>query len=309
MPSLLAQYGLVVVALIIFCGEIGLPTLIPGELALVFAGSQFIHSPATLVAAIVGFGILDVIATSTIHVGSRSAGNRLLMRVLRLIMQDPDRAEQTLVRWRERLGGYDSLVVFVTRLIPMFRLYASISTGLIRIRLRSFFAGVIPASFVWATTPLTVGFLLRNRVGSITHGYSAIMHSVILGSIALTLLIFVSWWMLLGSSSSFTPRRFRVIVGVAAFLAAFGRLIELAVSDFGHTYQFVIPSVPAVPIRVGVITLAAAGLLWVAARDLRMLRTHHEPRGIRGFSAIGWAGLTLAMVLFSAWNGAHAPLV
>src|SRR5947209_4566144 len=284
MPALLAQYGLVVVALIIFCGEIGLPTLIPGEIALLFGGSQFIHSPAQLAAAIVGFGILDVIATATIHTASRSAGNRLLIRVLRLIIRDPDRAESTLERWRNRLGGYDSLVVFVTRLIPMFRLYASISTGLIRIRLRSFFIGVIPASFVWATTPLTIGYLLRNRVVNITHGYSAMMHSVILGSVSLTLLIFLSWWMLLGSSSSFTPRRFRLIVGAAAFLAATGRLIELAVSEAGKTYSFVIPSLPAVPVRVGAITLAAAGLLWVAARDLRVLRTHRAPRVIRRFT-------------------------
>lgn len=309
MPALLAQYGLVIVALIIFCGEIGLPTLIPGEIALLFAGSQFIHTPAALLAGIIGFGILDVVATSTIHTASRSAGNRLLMRVLRLIMRDPDRAEATLARWRDRLGGYDSLVVFVTRLIPMFRLYASISTGLIRIRLRSFFIGVIPASFVWATTPLTLGYLLRNRIGNITHGYAAMMHSVILGSVAVTLLIFISWWMLLGSSSSFTPRRFRVVVGVAAFLAALARLIELAADEAGHSYRFVIPSLPAVPVRVGVITLAALGLLWVAARDLSVLRTHREPRGIRGFSAVGWAGLTVAVVLFCAWNGAHPPVI
>src|SRR6185437_9247382 len=110
MPALLAQYGIVLVALIIFCGEIGLPTLIPGEIALLFAGSQFIHSPAQLVAGIVGFGVLDILATSTIHIASRSAGNRLLVRVLRLIMRDPERAEATLGRWRDRLGGYDSLV-------------------------------------------------------------------------------------------------------------------------------------------------------------------------------------------------------
>jgi hypothetical protein len=132
---------------------------------------------------------------------------------------------------------------------------------------------------------------------------------VILGSVALTVLIFVSWWMLLGSSSSFTPRRFRVVVGVAAFLAALGRLSELAVSSAGHTYRFVIPSLPAVPVRVGVITLAAVGLLWVAARDLRIIRTHHEPRGIRGFSAFGWAVMTVAVVLFCAWNGAHPPVI
>jgi hypothetical protein len=134
------------------------------------------------------------------------------------------------------------------------------------------------------------------------------MHSVILGSVSLTILIFVGWWMLLGSSSSFTPRRFRLVVGIAAFLAALARLLELAV-DTTHSYRFVIPSLPAVPVRVGVITLAAVGLLWVAARDLRILRTHREPRGIRGFSVVGWAGLTVALVLFCAWNGAHAPVI
>ncbi|HEX6508029.1 MAG TPA: hypothetical protein VF221_10385, partial [Chloroflexota bacterium] len=103
MPALIAHYGLLIVAIIIFCGEIGLPTLVPGEIALLLAGSQVIHSPSALVAAAVLFGSVDIVATSTIHVASRTGGNRLLCRLLRHLQRDEPH-EAVIDRWRGRLG-------------------------------------------------------------------------------------------------------------------------------------------------------------------------------------------------------------
>ena len=40
--QLIAHYGVLIVVLIIFAGEIGLPTLIPGEIALLIAGVQIV---------------------------------------------------------------------------------------------------------------------------------------------------------------------------------------------------------------------------------------------------------------------------
>ena len=145
MPTLIAQYGVLVVALIIFAGEVGIPTLVPGEIAILIAGSQVVHSVPQLIGTMLLFGTVDIIACSTIHLASRTGGNRLLLRLLRKVQPHHDRHEEVIEGWRRRLGGRDQLVVFVTRLIPLFRLYASITTGLIRIRFRHFVGGAVPA--------------------------------------------------------------------------------------------------------------------------------------------------------------------
>lgn len=310
MPMLFVHYGLFLVALIIFAGEIGLPTLVPGEIALLIGGSQFIHSPAQLIAFIGIFGVVDIVATTTIHTAARTGGCRLLLRLLRCLLRNEERHEEVLERWRQRLHGYDSIVVFVTRLIPMFRLYASISTGLIRIRFRHFLLGVVPASFVWATTPLTIGFLFRQRIRLLETHISSILHDVVLASVLGTVLIAVGWWMLSAGAASLAPRRFRATVAILSFLSAFGWLLSLAASDTDTVgRQMFMSLAPMLPLRIGIITVGAIGLLWIASRDLDQLRRHHlAPCRLGKLSTVGWAALTLTVALFLVWNGSHAPL-
>jgi membrane protein DedA with SNARE-associated domain len=189
MTALIAQYGVLIVVLIIFCGEIGLPTLIPGEIALLVVGSQVITSPVTLVAAAVLFGTVDIIATSTIHTVSRTGGNRLLGKVFRWLQRSDEPYEAVIARWRGRLGGRDSLVVFVTRLIPIFRMYSSITTGLIRIRVRHFLLGAAPAAYLWASTPLVLGYILRGQIAGIESEYAVMTRGIIIGSTAASILV------------------------------------------------------------------------------------------------------------------------
>lgn len=208
MSSLIAHYGIFLVALIIYAGEIGLPTFVPGEVALLIAGSQVIHSIPALVGALILFGLVDITATSTIHVASRTGGNRILLRMLRHWERDGRKREDMIDRWRRRLGGRDALVVFVTRLIPIFRLYASISTGLIRIRLRDFVTGAAPAAVLWAATPLTVGYVLRSQLGSATGQYQSIMHIVVLSSVSFVALMATVWLLRNGRNMAAVLRRF-----------------------------------------------------------------------------------------------------
>src|SRR5579862_3804481 len=136
MALLLAHYGLPVVALIIFAGEIVLPTLVPGEVGLLFAGNQYVESITGLLIAIAVFGAIDLLATSTIHGLARTGGNKLLRKVLGHVWARRGSPEELVQACRSKLRGHDSLVVFCTRLIPIFRLYASIATGLVRVELK-----------------------------------------------------------------------------------------------------------------------------------------------------------------------------
>src|SRR5581483_7606399 len=116
MTGLIAHYGILIVVLIIYGGEIGLPTLIPGEIAILITASQVIHSVPQLIAVWLLFGIVDVLGCTSIHGACRTKGNRVLLRLLRFIQPDNNRQEEIIAGWRRRLGGRDKAVVFVTRL-------------------------------------------------------------------------------------------------------------------------------------------------------------------------------------------------
>src|SRR5579864_1623242 len=177
--QLIAHYGVLIVVLVIFAGEIGLPTLVPGEIAILIVGMQVVHSVPALIGAWLLFGVVDIIACSSIHLPCRTCGNLLLVRLLHYLQPNNKRHQEIIDGWRRRMGGHDALVVFVTRLIPIFRLYASITTGLVRIRFRDFVAGAVPASLLWAAIPLTLGYALGARAKGFEGQFPLMIHVVV----------------------------------------------------------------------------------------------------------------------------------
>ncbi len=292
MSALIAQYGLLVVAVVIFAGEIGIPTLVPGEIALLLAGNTAIHSVPMLIASVVVLGAVDLVATTSIHLVARTGGNRLLVRVLRMMSHPSKPPELVLERCRKRLGGYDPAVVFVTRLIPMFRLYASITTGLIRIRLRSFLTGAAAAAWLWVSIPLTIGFVLRSEVGSLTADYPSMMNYVLLGSISIAALVGCCGWLRHAGSREAAVRRGRFILGMVAATGALTRILTFVLHDrsvAGH--HFATPLNPGLSVILCFAGLAGLALLWVAGHDLRIICTRHCRPGFGAASGFAWVSL------------------
>jgi len=301
MTSLIAHYGVLIVVLIIYFGELGFPTLVPGEIAILLVGVQVVHSIPALIAVGILFCVVDILACNTVHVASRTCGNRLLLRFLRFLQPGEARHEQMMEGWRRQLGGRDPLVVFLTRLIPMFRLYASITTGLIRIRYRDFAAGAIPASLVWAMTPLTLGYALRARAGALEGQFPMMIHLVIVGTVTVLIGAGVLAWARSAGSRTAAMRRLRLALSLAAVGGALARLLLVAV-DAEHifTYRFVIPTAQAVSIWVTFLSLVSLALLWVAAHDLRAMRVQYQRvRSIGAASIMVWVSL---MLMFGALN-------
>src|SRR5579875_989787 len=291
MQGLIEHYGLLVVVLIIYCGEIGLPTLVPGEIALLLYGSQVVHSVPALIGALALFAFVDILATSTIHILSRTGGNRLLLRLMCRFHSNHQQHEETIARWRARLGGRDSLVVFVTRLIPMARLYASFTTGLIRIRLRDFAMGAAPAAVVWASIPLTLGYILRDQVGMVTSQYDVLIKGGIAFSVISVVVAVAMWLIRRAGWQPETLRRFRLILGLAAVYGIGARLLLVVLFT-----QPQMPSAVAVPTLawVGVLSGVALGLVWIAAHDLRAIRMGGHRIGT--LSGLAWASLMLTVL-------------
>jgi hypothetical protein len=191
--------------------------------------------------------------------------------------------------------------VFVTRLIPMFRLYASITTGLVRLRFRDFVCGAVPASFLWASIPLTLGFLSRGKIQSLEHQYPQVIHLMIFSSVTIMVLLGIVVWAHQAGSRQATVRRYRLAFGLATVGGALVRLCLVAVyGDRALTNLFPVPSVSVLSAWVTVFSAVALSLLWIAAHDLNVMRgrrkRHH---GIGIPSSVAWIAL---MTLFCALN-------
>jgi membrane protein DedA with SNARE-associated domain len=189
--SLIPTYGVPLVALLIFVGELGVPTGIPSEVALLLAGAYAIDSVPSLLAGLALVCVADILGTVGLHFASRTGGVRLLRRFL------PNQAsgrEGVMDRWRRRLGGHDVSIVFVMRLIPLVRMYISVSTGLLRIRVRDFLLGAVPASVLWAGTPLAAGYVFRTHVQGIVDRVTQTSQILLVLLPALGAGLLVVWW-------------------------------------------------------------------------------------------------------------------
>jgi hypothetical protein len=91
-------------------------------------------------------------------------------------------------------------------------------------------------------------------------------------------------------------RRLRFALGIGAVGGALVRLSLVAANvDRIFSYRFVIPSAEAVSIWVTIVSLLALGLLWIAAHDLKAIRTHYRDLASRGHAYARPVGLASAL--------------
>lgn len=156
--ALIARHGLPIVAVMVFVAELGLPTGVSPKVALVIIGSTAIGSTAALAGALALVASANLSGGATLHLAARTGGGWIGNRVLR---KRDVRREGLLERCRARLGGHDVVTVFVLRLVPLVRIYATVATGLARMRLDRFLLGAAPAALIWSGLPLVLGFWFR----------------------------------------------------------------------------------------------------------------------------------------------------
>jgi membrane protein DedA with SNARE-associated domain len=147
---------------------------VPGEVALLLPGSLLIHSIPAFVRAAVLFGALDFTATTALHLLARAGGNRALRWLLRRYRGDDGGPARFLDAWRGRIGARDAAVIFAMRFVPVVRMYASLISGLLRVRLGQFLIGAGPAAFIWASIPLATGYVLRSQVTDIERNFGTV---------------------------------------------------------------------------------------------------------------------------------------
>ncbi|HET8522054.1 MAG TPA: VTT domain-containing protein [Thermomicrobiales bacterium] len=299
--SLIAQYGVPAVALLIFAGELGLPTGIPAEIALLLVGSLAVHSLAGLAVAILLVGAADLCGTTLLHLAARTGGVSLLRRVLR---RHERAGEQTLNRWHGRLFGHDAVVVFVVRLLPLVRMYIAIGSGLLRIRLRDFVFGAAPAALIWAGTPVALGYFFSANIHRFQTQYATVSHVMLFASPAIGIIGALIWWVRAGRSLTARVRRVRLALGLAlagaglVFLSDLTWVRALAV----HHGQLAAPA--ALPSGwLAILGGVIAALVGLAVTDFWRLRHAAERLAITTHSLLGEVALTVSWLAIVGLGG------
>lgn len=276
--SLLLHYGIPLVALLIFIGEVGLPTFIPVEVALLLVGSQAVGSFSALLVGLVLVTVADVLGTTTLHLVARTGGVRLLSRFL------PDhegRSNSSVDRLRRRLAGRDALAVFVLRLIPLVRMWTAVGTGLLRIRVRDFLLGAVPAAMLWAGTPLALGYYFRDNVRGFEARYAAVSHVLLFVVPAAGPVALFAIYVRRGDSPHSRIRRTRfalglmVALGSAAYLTEAARRTTWAVDRGLLTLP--LPLLVGLLVDLGGLAVALLGIAYADLRAERTARQWHIP--------------------------------
>lgn len=260
----------------VFVGELGVPTGMPVEVALMIAGAFAVHSIFGLGAGLIVVMLADIAGTTTLHLVARTGGVRLLTRLLR---KHEERSREFLEHWRIRFGGHDVGIVFIGRLLPIARMYVAVGTGLIRIPFRDYVVGASPAALIWAGLPLTIGYFLRADVNRVATQYTRIEHVAMIVAPVLIVAGLVVWWVHRGGTLRGRVLRVRSAVALIAAVGIVAYMVQSAwINDESVEHGVTGLPTPILWTWLAILAALAFGLLVVAVSDFRLARRVFQHR-------------------------------
>lgn len=281
------------VALMIFAGELGMPTIVPMEVALLLVGGYAVPSLPFLLGGLLLVAAADLAGTMLFYMAVRTGGRRLIARLLR---RHAVHGDGLMTRWRHRLHGYDVGLVCLGRAVPLARMYVPVGAGLAGVAPRDYLLGTAAGGTVWAGTPLVAGYLFRSDVRRIAANYTRLEHLLLMVLPAVAIAVTAAWWIRAGASGWARLRRSRAAIGVATAIGVAAYVAAAAVANDRAADS----GVAALPLAVlvvwsGLLAGLATALLALAVSDLRAARAPERTRAgpIRTelVGTLAWAGL------------------
>ncbi len=154
LASYIIEYGYITIFGLVFLQEIGIPNPIPNELILLFAGYlasvgklDFYWVVVTVVAA-------DVIGTSILYSIFYYFGKRIMKHFKRFL---PSKKIDSLIDFLSKKGRWG---IYLGRLLPLLRGYASVAAGLLRLPPHEFIPAVLLSAVTWSGGYVIVGWIL-----------------------------------------------------------------------------------------------------------------------------------------------------
>lgn len=149
----IGNYGYLAIFLLIFLQEIGVPNPVPNEIVLLFAGSLGASGILSFPVVFLIVVSADILGALLLYIVFYIYGQRLLSKIPLPVSK---RKLDQLAEGITRRGWWG---VFLGRLLPFFRGYASVVAGLTRIKFAVFMSSVISSALVWSG-----GFALLGRI-------------------------------------------------------------------------------------------------------------------------------------------------
>jgi membrane protein DedA with SNARE-associated domain len=154
--TLLDTHPLVVIAVILFFEELGVPSPIPGDLLMMLAGVKVAQGVYPLWLVLAVQELVTLAGTCGLYTLSRRLGPRLLARYGRFLHLSPEavaRAEERIRRW----GGR---AIVLGRLLPGLRIVTPIAAGALGVPFRQFLPAVALGAFLYLLFYTLLGVFL-----------------------------------------------------------------------------------------------------------------------------------------------------
>ena len=304
------RYGLPLVALMIFGGELGLPTIVPMEVALLLVGAYTVSSLPILVGGFLLVTVADVAGTTLLYLALRTSGRRL---VARIVHWHGARGAGSAERWSQHGSRHEVAAVFVGRVVPLVRMYVPFGAAIRGLAPRPYLLGAVPGGAIWAGTPLVAGYLFSGDVQRIAVGYTRFAHALLFVLPAAAALAVAVWWTRSAEGMHARRSRGRAVLGLAA-VAATGIYAAALMAENEHALA---AGGAALPLSLMVAWMAALAvlalaLLAVAVADVRAAGRHLSHHLARPWErewvvTVAWAGLLVVLALVMVGLELHYP--
>lgn len=148
------EYGYLIIFGLVFFQELGVPNPIPNELILLFAG--YLASIGTLKLSwiIITVVAADFIGTTILYSVFYYYGKRILKNFHRWL---PNKKIHKLENYLSEKGRWG---IYLGRMLPLLRGYASVAAGLLRLPPQEFVTAVIVSALTWSGGYVLLGWIL-----------------------------------------------------------------------------------------------------------------------------------------------------
>jgi len=150
------QYGYLAIFILVFLQETGMPNPFPNELLLIFSGYLSFKGLLILPLVIITAFLADFLGTNFLYFIFYTTGNHILKRRPKWLPI----SDSLIDRLTKKISNGGQLSIFIFRLTPFTRGYASVITGLLHVRPKIFLPIAIISAIAWASVYVVIGYLI-----------------------------------------------------------------------------------------------------------------------------------------------------
>lgn len=150
------SYGYLAIFILVFLQEIGMPNPFPNELLLMFSGYLSVKGLLYLPYVILTVVCADFIGTNLLYFLFYNAGAFIMQKKPKWIPL----SDQMISRFSNKISKGGQLSIYIFRITPFTRGYASVITGLLQIKPGVFLPLALISGLTWALLYVVIGYFI-----------------------------------------------------------------------------------------------------------------------------------------------------